>query len=378
MDAPGVYVHIPFCANKCAYCHFAIDPKKPDDERLARYWRAIAREMESARPAGGAADTLYFGGGTPSLVPPERIGELITRARSLSLVSAADAETTLEANPADLDVRGYAELLRAGVNRLSLGVQSFDDGVLREMERRHTAEDGRRAFREARDAGFTNVSVDLILGWPGESRDRFLDAVRRAIDLRPEHLSLYVLETDGKTVVAHRERRGTLNAPDDDLVADLFLESEDLLSAAGLVPYEISNYARPGFESRHNLKYWNDTPFLAFGMSAHGYVDGRRYWNEATYGAYCGAMEHRGNALAGERALTPDERVREAAMTGLRKRAGIDRQAFAARYGVDVIDRFGDALSDVRSAGLLDVDGRRVALTRRGVLLSNEVFAAFL
>jgi oxygen-independent coproporphyrinogen-3 oxidase len=334
--------------------------------------------MESARPAVRGADTLYFGGGTPSLVPPARIGELIDQARHSSLVVAKGAEVSLEANPKDLDGHGYEALLRAGVNRLSLGLQSFDDDVLREMDRRHSADDGRRAFREARKAGFENLSVDLILGWPGETRERFLGAVREAINLGPEHLSLYILETDGKTVVAYRERRGTLNAPDDDLVADLFLESEDLLVAAGLVAYEISNYARPGFESRHNLKYWNDAPFLAFGMSAHGYVDGRRSWNEATYGAYCVAMETRGNALAGERLLTPEERIREAAMTGLRKRAGIDRSLFATRYRVDVIDRFGDDLASCREAGLLDITSDRVALTRRGVLLSNEVFAAFL
>ena len=371
----GIYLHIPFCVQKCAYCHFAIDPGRPADARRERYLKALTREIESS--SGGDADTLYFGGGTPSLVPAARIGDLIASLKSRYTV-AADAEVTLEANPRDLDERGYQELRAAGVNRLSLGVQSFDDAVLREMFRDHTGDDATAAVRAARAAGFTNLSIDLILGWPGETRERFHTSLSQLIDLGPDHVSLYVLETDGKTVVAHRAREGTLHLPEDDLVADLFDEAEDALAVAGVHAYEISNFARPGFESRHNLKYWDDGPFHAFGMSAHGFDRGVRYWNEATLGSYCAAIETRGTARAGERTLSRAERLEEAVMTGLRVRRGIDRATFASRHGVDIIDQFGEALRPSITAGLLSVDESNVRLTRRGVLLSSEVLSAIL
>lgn len=370
----GVYLHIPFCVQKCAYCHFAIDPGRPAESRRDRYLSALDTEIR-ASAAAGVADTLYFGGGTPSLVPPAQIGELIATLRGRYTL-AADTEVTLEANPRDLDHRAYSELRAAGVTRLSLGVQSFDDAVLREMLRDHTGADATAAVRAARTGGFDNISLDLILGWPGETRERFLGSLRRLLDLSPDHVSLYVLETDGKTVIAHRAREGTLHLPEDDLVADLFNEAEDALAAAGIHAYEISNFARPGFESRHNLKYWDDGPFHAFGMSAHGFADGVRYWNEPTFGSYCAAIEARGSARAGERALSRKERLEEAVMTGLRVRRGIDRSAFSARHGVDIIDQFGEALRPSIAAGLVIVDDANVRLTRRGVLMSSEVLSA--
>jgi len=371
----GVYLHLPFCARKCAYCHFAIDPARPSDARRERYLSALTAEIGASR--GGVADTLYFGGGTPSLIPPRQIGDLIATVRARYDV-AKDAEVTLEANPKDLDERGFAELLAAGVNRLSLGVQSFDDGVLSEMFRDHTGDDATVAARAARAAGFRNLSMDLILGWPGETRERFQRDLQRLLELRPDHVSLYVLETDGRTVVAHRASEGTLRLPDDDLVADLFLEAEDAFAAEGILAYEISNFARPGFESRHNLKYWDDGPFHAFGMSAHGFDGGVRYWNEATFGSYIAAIEARGSARAGERALSRPERLEEAVMTGLRVRRGIDRAGFRERHGVDVLDHFGEALKPSVAAGLLVADEVSVRLTRRGVLMSSEVLSALL
>ena len=369
----GVYLHLPFCAQKCAYCHFAIDPARPSDARRDRYLSALTTEIGASR--GGVADTIYFGGGTPSLIPPGQIGALIGTVRSRYDI-ASDTEVTLEANPKDLDKRGFADLLEAGVNRLSLGVQSFDNVVLREMFRDHTGEAAVHAARDARSAGFGNISMDLILGWPGETRERFLDSLYRLLDLAPDHVSLYVLEIDGKTVVAHRAAEGTLRLPDDDLVADLFIEAEDVFAAAGIRAYEISNFARPGFESRHNLKYWDDGPFHAFGMAAHGFDHGVRYWNEATYGSYCAALEARGTARAGERTLSRQERLEEAVMTGLRVRGGIDREQFRARHGIDMMERFGAALGPSVTAGLLEVDEASVRLTRRGVLMSSEVLSA--
>jgi len=372
----GLYVHVPFCEAKCTYCHFAIDPRRPDDARQDRYLRALLSEMEAA-PAG-AADTLYFGGGTPSLFSVARLARIVELARRRFSLPE-DAEITVEANPADLDAAGYRELRSAGVNRLSLGAQSFDDAVLREMGRLHSAADSVRAVARARAAGFADVSLDLILGWPGETAARWERNLEGVATIGPPHLSLYVLEVEGRTLLAHRARSGDLALPEDDLVAELYARTVDALSALGLERYEISNFARRGFESRHNAKYWADAPFLGFGMSAHSYRDGRRWWNVDTYGGYCRAVERHGPAaaVAGRRVLSSRERAQEALFTGLRRREGVDLVAFAAAHGVDVMSDYAAGLSGPLAVGLVERRGPRLRLTERGVLLSNEVFQAF-
>jgi oxygen-independent coproporphyrinogen-3 oxidase len=376
-EALGLYVHIPFCEAKCAYCHFAIDPRRPDDARQERYVRALLTELSlSAGDGSWSADTLYFGGGTPSLLSADRLARLIDAVRA-RFALAPDAEVTLEVNPRDLDLEGYRRLFAIGVSRLSLGVQSVDDDVLREMGRLHSGADAGAAVRLSRDAGFTNVSVDLILGWPGETRERWMRNLEAVQSMGPDHVSLYVLEIEGKTVLGHKSRTGSLVLPDDDLVADLYDMTVDFLGDLGLERYEISNFARPGFESRHNGKYWNDSPFLGFGQSAHSYSGGRRWWNADTYGRYCRAIEDHGTAVVGERVTTPRERAGEALFTGLRRRHGVDLAAFHARYGVDPLADYGSSLADVLDAGLLEVDEGRLRLTGQGLLLSNEVFRAF-
>ncbi len=376
-DGPlGLYVHVPFCEAKCTYCHFAIDPRRPDSERQQRYVRAVLAEMASA--GVGEADTLYFGGGTPSLLALERLARVVEAARERFALPPG-AEVTVEANPRDLDAGGYRALLALGVTRLSLGVQSLDDGVLAGMGRRHSADDSRRAAVEARRAGFGNLNVDLILGWEGETLDRWRRNLDGFLALEPDHVSLYVLEVEGKTVLSHRERQGCLALPDDDLVADLYRETVERLAARGLERYEISNFARPGFESRHNGKYWDDAPFLGFGMSAHGYRDGRRFWNHDRFATYCRAVEEGGGAaaVAGERRLTARERAAEALFTGLRRREGVGLAAFRERHGLDPLVEWRDGLAAAFTAGLVEVAGGRLRLTDGGVLVSNEVFGAF-
>jgi putative oxygen-independent coproporphyrinogen III oxidase len=372
----GLYVHIPFCEAKCAYCHFAIDPRRPDQVREERYVRSLLAEMAAAEP--GAADTLYFGGGTPSLLRTECLDRLVDAARRLFAL-APDAEITVEANPHDLDEAGYRALLALGTTRLSLGVQTLDDGVLRDMGRRHTAEDSRRAVADARRAGFRNVSLDLILGWPGETPERWRRGIEELVRLEPEHVSLYVLEVERKTLLGHRQRHGRLGLPDDDLVASLYEETVLRLAAAGLERYEISNFARPGKESRHNGKYWDDAPFLGFGMSAHSYRGARRSWNHDRFSTYCRAVEEGGGeaAKAGCRVLAPRERAAEALFTGLRRRAGVDVRAFTRRHGIDPLVEWAASLAESERAGLVGVGAGRLRLTDRGYLLSNEVFRAF-
>ena len=358
---------------KCSYCHFAIDPGDPATERRVRYVEGLEKEIQAA--PSGPADTVYFGGGTPSLLAPAETGRLLSALRS-RFTLAPDAEVTLEANPGDLDSESLARLGELGITRLSVGAQSFDDAVLREMGRLHDADATRDLVTATRRAGLDSISVDMILGWPSETPQRWREGVDQLLQLEPDHVSLYILEIDGKNVLAHRASTGALSLPPDDLVADLYLETVERLAAAGIERYEISNFARRGAKSRHNLKYWRDEPFLGFGMSSHSYVDGRRYWNVDSYGAYCKAMESGdGSAvLAGERSLTAEVRMGEALFTGLRLVDGIDTAAFDARYGRDPLAHFGDRLEPAFAAGLLASEEGRLRLTDRGMLLSNEVF----
>ncbi len=332
--------------------------------------------MEEARP--GSADTLYFGGGTPSLLAPERLARIVEVA-SERFALPGGAEVTVEANPRDLDADGYRALFALGAHRLSLGVQSVDDGVLVEMGRQHAAADTRRAVEEARRAGFANLNLDLILGWPGETRERWRRGLQDFLSLEPDHVSLYLLEVGGKTVLSHRQRHGRLRLPDDDLVADLYQETVERFAARGLERYEISNFARPGFESRHNGKYWDDAAFLGFGMSAHSYRDGRRFWNHDRFATYCRAVEEGGgaSAVAGERRLGARERAAEALFTGLRRRSGVELGRFRLRHGLDPLEEWAAGLEEASAAGLVAVENGRLRLTDRGVLLSNEVFRVF-
>lgn len=373
-------MHIPFCESKCTYCHFAIDPRRPGEERQDRYLRALLREIRGAAEElpRQRADSVYLGGGTPTLLSLDRLARLLEALRRCFDLSR-DAEITAEANPRDLDASGYWALRGLGVNRLSLGVQAFDDGVLREMGRLHTAEDARAAYAAARQAGFDNVSIDLILGWPGESEGRWDLTLAQVAELQPDHVSLYVLEVEGKTLLQHRARRGALLLPDDDLVADLYARTVSALAAIGIRRYEISNFARPGRESRHNGKYWDDAPFLGFGMSAHSYLHGRRFWNASSFGAYCRRIEEGGPLAArdGERVLSDEEHRAEAIFTGLRRSEGIDLARFRERYGVDPQALYAEPLRDPLAAGLVEARDGHLRLTETGVLLSNEVFRAF-
>jgi len=377
----GIYVHIPFCAAKCAYCHFAIDPSRPSADRQERYLRALLAELKRDWPEEQGtlrADTVYFGGGTPSLLSADRLGEIVEAiARRVELLPGA--EVTLEANPKDLNAEGYLKVREAGVNRLSLGVQSFDDQVLHEMGRTHTAKDAERAMVEARKSGLPSLSIDLILGWPGETEGRWQTNLERLAALEPDHVSLYLLEVEGKTLLSHKARRGSLLLPDDDLVADLYGSTGEFLAGLGIERYEISNFARAGHESRHNAKYWDDAPFLGLGLSAHSYWGGRRWWNLDTYQGYCGALETGvpGAAVAGERVLTREERIGEALLVGLRRRAGVSLTSFIERYHVDPLREYETSLKDAFDCGLIAVEDERLRLTPRGVLLSNEVLRAF-
>ena len=369
----GLYLHIPFCSSICNYCNF--NRGLFDAEVKARYVDALAHEIRGATP-GSRADTIFFGGGTPSLLEPEEIGRLIDVCRAI-FDMPADPEVTLETNPETASPERMERFRAAGVNRISFGVQSFREPELRRLGRAHTAERARYAVDEARGAGFDNVSLDLMMWLPHQSTADWRVSVDALIDVGPEHASLYLLELyPNAPLKEEMARAGWSLAPDED-AAEMYLWSLERLDDAGYRQYEISNVARQGRESRHNLKYWNDGDWLGFGCGAHSTRDGVRWKNVAATAEYISRMTNGLSAVAERRALSRDERLEDALFTGLRLAAGIDVVDVGNRYGTDVWRRYGADLEPFVAEGLLQREGSRLRLTRNGMLLANEIMAVF-
>ncbi len=388
----GLYVHVPFCSAICNYCNF--NRGLFDPALKARYVDALTSEigrLRDARTPGGpggpggnvvpaletfAADTLYFGGGTPSLLEPSEIGRIISACRAV-IDLAAGAEITLEANPESVTTERLAAYRDAGVNRLSFGVQSFRNDELQRLSRLHDAGRARAALAEARRAGFDNVSLDLMMWLPGQSISQWLESVDGAIGEAPDHISLYLLEVYPNAPLKEAMARARWSqAPDDDAAA-MYEAAMERLEAAGYEQYEISNVARPGRQARHNLKYWTDGDWIGLGCSAHSTLHGVRWKNVPATEDYIGRAMRAASAAVEVRRLSPGERLGDALFTGLRLTRGIDLDTVAARYGVDVWERYGPELAPFIEEGLLLRDDSRLRLTRRGMLLAHEVMAVF-
>jgi oxygen-independent coproporphyrinogen-3 oxidase len=369
----GLYLHVPFCSAICNYCNFN---RGLFDARLKdRYVKALLTEIGQQRPRP-CADTIYFGGGTPSLLEPDEIARIITTCDDHFDISP-DREVTLEANPETVTTARLEGYRRAGVNRLSFGVQSFRDDELRRLSRLHGAERARVALGEARAAGFENVSLDLMMWLPGQTVAAWLDSVDEAAALRPEHLSLYLLEVYPNAPLRDEMARAQWSqAPDED-AETMYVTAMERLEAAGYEQYEISNVARPGRRSRHNVKYWMDGEWLGFGCGAHSTLDGVRWKNVSNTEEYVDRLAQGIPPGIDARRLTDAERMGDALFTGLRLSEGIDERAIQDRYGVDVWQRYGSDLQPYLEGGLLLRQDRRMRLTRHGMLLAHEVMAVF-
>ncbi|MGE0392290.1 MAG: radical SAM family heme chaperone HemW [Vicinamibacterales bacterium] len=370
----GLYVHVPFCAAICNYCNF--NRGLFDEALKTRYVAALLTEI--ARAADGSpADTIFFGGGTPSLLEPAEVGSIVAALRQAFAV-APDAEVTLEANPETVTVDRLAGYREAGVTRVSFGAQSFRDEELVRLSRLHSAGRAAAAVGEARTAGFDNVSLDLMMWLPQQTIAQWLASVDRLIQVAPDHASLYLLELYPNAPLreAMARERWSL-APDDD-AADMYLAAMARLDAAGYEQYEISNVARAGRMARHNLKYWEDGEWLGFGCGAHSTRDGRRWKNVSATGDYVDAVTANAPLAVDVRILSPQERAEEAAFTGLRLSGGVDLDAVRRRYGVDLWAARREALTPFVDAGILTYDVGRLRLSRRGMLLANEVMAVLL
>ena len=378
----GIYLHIPFCRSRCSYCDFATGMYESD---LAEgYVRALIREIENWTEvqSPSPADTIFFGGGTPSLLAPAQLARILKAVRERFEVRD-DAEITLELNPGDGGATAAArtdtirEFRRLGINRASFGAQTFDDRELKQLGRTHSADDITSTFHHLREAGFQNINFDLIAGLPGQTMSRWQNNLASALKLQPEHLSLYLLDIHEGTPLADQIRKGMRPKPDDDLAAEMYETMIDQVTTAGYEHYEISNFCRPGFESRHNTKYWSGHPYYGFGCSAHSYDGGALRWsNQRDVFAYVNLIEANKTPVVERTNLDQEDARSESIFLGLRLMRGLNLENYRAQFGADLLDEYEVDLRRLRDAGLIEIDEGLLRLTRRGALLSNEVFAA--
>lgn len=389
----SLYLHVPFCVSKCPYCDF--NSHVGLEGLFASYSRALVSEIRLWGRELGAPrlDTVFIGGGTPSRVPAEQIRAALDAVRE-SFVLAPDAEVTLEANPQSAESDKMEAWLAAGVNRLSLGFQSLDSGALGFLERAHTADEAVDVFGRARTAGFGNVSCDLIFAIPGLTTSRWEEVLAAVLQLGPDHVSAYELTPEVGTRLGADVASGRTLMPDDEVKLDQYAAAEMLLAAAGLARYEVSNWARPGRECRHNMAYWSGVPYAAAGAGAHAFLFAQsapswlretrtegaitvRQWNVSNPAAYIGAVRDRGHAQAGHEWLDRHTTIGDLMMMGLRMRSGVDLGAASRRFGSDIGGALATKVDELAGAGLLHRDGDMVAATEGGMLVLNRVVAEF-
>jgi oxygen-independent coproporphyrinogen-3 oxidase len=364
----GLYVHVPFCARLCPYCDF--DTQDRDLHLISPYAAALRAEVAMLPPA--ALHSIFFGGGTPSVLRPEQLGAVLDACRA-RLTVPADCEITVECNPNNVREGRVAGYRAAGVNRLSLGVQAMDDDVLRQLGRQHTAARVVEAVAAARAAGIGNLSLDLMYGLPGQTLAAWEATLDAALALRPEHFSCYLLTLEEGTPMGQQVARGELRLPDDEAIAAQYDLLRFRLAAAGYRQYEISNWARPGYESRHNLGYWRSEPYLGLGPGAVSCVDGVRRKQTPDVGEYLEAVAAGRQVFAEQEFLDAATARREALMLGLRLRAGIDPVAYRGRFGPELAQACGPALAELVRGGFLEWDRGRLRLADAALLVSNEI-----
>ena len=368
----SAYVHIPFCTQICYYCDFSKVFIK--NQPVDAYLEHLIQETRSYEI--GKLRTLYIGGGTPTALSAQQLAYLLTELPKVMDLSEVE-EFTIEANPGDLDPDKIAVLKDSQVNRVSLGVQTFDNKMLKKIGRSHQEQDIYDNIRHLKQAGFDNISIDLIYALPGQTMDQVKENVAKAIDLDIPHMSLYSLILENHTVFMNRMRRGKLPLPKEELEAEMFEYIIEELEKAGFEHYEISNFSKPGFESRHNLVYWDNAEYYGLGAGASGYVDGIRYKNHGPIRHYLEAVEA-GKARITEEHLTLEEKMEEELFLGLRKKAGVSKARFEEKFGVSFDQRYGQVVASLTEQGLLVPDDKQVRMTKRGLFLGDTVAEKFI
>jgi oxygen-independent coproporphyrinogen III oxidase len=366
----GVYVHIPFCRHRCHYCDF--NTYEGQDELHAAYVDALVRDIQRCSLDTRVVTSIFFGGGTPTLLPVHFLNRMLSAIRGRFPV-APDAEVTIEANPETVDEASFEALLDAGFNRFSIGIQSLAPGVLARLGRRHNADTAYAALQAARRAGVENLNADLIFGSPWESAEDWHSTLESIVELGPEHVSAYALTIEEGTPLATLVATGRAPDVDPDVQADRHHVASALLAGAGYDRYEVSNWARPGYASAHNTLYWSAGDYAAFGAGAHGHAGGTRWWNLRLPRAFIAAVDEGDSTRAGEEHLEAGERAGEALVLGLRLARGVDLARFAARFGAAHLEQRGGTMAELEAAGLVERAEGRVRLSERATLVASDV-----
>ncbi len=394
LKTAGLYIHIPFCDIRCGYCDFYTVTKR--HPQIPSYLNALTKEIEFYAADFAVKklcfETIFFGGGTPSLLSPEQIFSLLELVKSRFEVTP-DSEVTLETNPNTVDLQKLEDLLAKGVTRLSLGVQSFQPDELKFLDRDHVDKESVAVIQTARKAGFENISLDLIFGLPKQTLQSWKKNLELAAELNPDHISAYNLTYKDGTPLAARLHRKEIEVLPDQTQAQMLLTTIDFLQAKGFEQYEISNYAKSGFESKHNRKYWDGSPYLGLGVSSHSFLNGRRFWNVRDMNGYISALSEDTLPVAGEENLDLNQRALEKIYLGFRQRQGINLKSFEAEIGISFFEKYAGPLSkffdiDFRndelvsetrnlSGGFLEIENGFLRLTKEGIVLSDSICAEF-
>jgi oxygen-independent coproporphyrinogen III oxidase len=374
---PGIYIHIPFCLSKCHYCHFCT--QLWNEDLAERYKRAVVREIiefaESNR-IRTRVNSIYFGGGTPSLMSARQIGGILDACRSVFAITE-DCEVSMEANPDTILGRKASAWLEMGINRISMGAQSFSAMELAAIGRIHSSTQIKKAFALLRQSGFENINLDLMLGLPHQSERQWMLNLETVTSLSPEHLSIYMLDLEGTEPLAHSILKNGTSVPDEDSIADWYLSTLDYMSAAAYDQYEISNFAFPGFQCRHNLKYWLRAPVLGFGLGSHSYDGDYRYANQNSMDDYLESIEGGRAPIEWRRQISEKEALQETFFLGLRLNKGIDWEHLECTHAELQSEGYKDFLDELQSMGLVARQSSNIHLTRAGMLLSNEILQRF-
>lgn len=366
----GLYIHIPFCVSRCAYCDFF---SVTDTGLIPCFLDALCKEIVSYRGDFTGFDTIYLGGGTPSVLSVSQIGTILEKIRHTYTILPG-SEITIEVNPADWERDGLEELHSLGINRISIGVQSLDEQELILLGRRHNPEQAMNTFEDALQAGFENISVDLIYGLPGQRLDRWFDTLQKSLSFKPSHLSCYELEIKPGTPLGRRFEKGDFSLHTEEELRDFFMQTSEFLEHAGYIHYEVSNFsAGRQMASRHNQKYWDHTPYLGLGPSAHSYNAGRRWWNHESLTDYCRDLAIGMMPVSDSELLDTDQLRLEALFLGLRMKKGIDLAQYHSRYGCDLMKERGPVLKQWAAAGLIEIDDSMIRPTRAGMAVADAL-----
>ena len=369
----GIYIHIPFCIRKCYYCSF--NSVENQQGLIEPYISSLIKEIEgrSSDVKQYKAKSIYIGGGTPTILKASHLNMILNGCRRHFNLQR-NIEITIEANPKTVDDNKLLELKSAGFNRISIGIQSFNDDELKLLGRQHNSDDGTSAFKAARNANFDNIGIDLIYGIPNQKKEDWDDTLGKAIKLNPEHISIYSLSIEKGTLFDKLVAEDKLLTLSDDEAADMYNTAYAKLKQAGYLPYEISNFSKPGFSSRHNQIYWNNEEYIGIGAGAYSYINKKRLWNVSDIKKY---IEKNGKAIEGQEDLKTAQILAETIMVRLRTIDGIDICRLNSMFKIDFLKQYKEKISKLTDAGLIEIADNHLKLTRKGILLMNEVAVEF-